>query len=337
MTADTDEMIADLSCAACGYDLRAQPGDGKCPECSASVAESRRLATLPRRPAWRDSDPRWRRRMVAGVWVLVLLPLLDVLQYSNWAERIPVPEIFDYRGSVGSLDRTLLATTGLYEALIFCMGVVLLFSKERGRRLNRLDWTRRWGVLCSYVTLLLSFTGILLIASLVLVGITALFLSMPLQHQPRITNLFGQVSTAYLSYGPSPKEITVAVRVGFSSVMMLFACVALFDALRRSGSKAWALALVVPLGLFALMHLAVAAGYCLGILSYNQVSAAEIYFNPQLLLQNLSGFPGSLIATGTVMAFFIEAAKWCIVLTIAAWLTDAQVAAWWKPGAPRGA
>ena len=75
MAPDVTGTSADLPCHRCGYDLRAHPPDGQCPECGASVAESRRLAAIPLRPAWRDSDPRWRRRILAGAWVLVLLPL----------------------------------------------------------------------------------------------------------------------------------------------------------------------------------------------------------------------------------------------------------------------
>ena len=94
-------------------DLRAQPGDGKCPECEASVAESRRWAAIPRRPAWRDSDPRWRRRMLAGVWILVLLPLMAALQTSGWAARVPVPNVFDSPGAARTLDETLLRYSGV--------------------------------------------------------------------------------------------------------------------------------------------------------------------------------------------------------------------------------
>ena len=72
MTAHTPEMSAELLCDRCGYDLRAHPEDGKCPECGMSVAESRRMAAIPVGRPGRDSDPRWRRRMLAGVWVLVL-------------------------------------------------------------------------------------------------------------------------------------------------------------------------------------------------------------------------------------------------------------------------
>src|SRR3954466_14733719 len=86
MTVQTAEISADLPCHRCGYDLRVHPHDGVCPECGASVAESRRVAAIPRRPAWRDSDPRWRRRMVAGAGGLVLLPLMDVMSVTGWAQ-----------------------------------------------------------------------------------------------------------------------------------------------------------------------------------------------------------------------------------------------------------
>ena len=51
-----------LACARCGYDLRATAREGVCPECGAPVAEAVRLAALPRRPAWGEADPAWRRR-----------------------------------------------------------------------------------------------------------------------------------------------------------------------------------------------------------------------------------------------------------------------------------
>jgi hypothetical protein len=62
--------------------------------------------------------------------------------------------------------------------------------------------------------------------------------------------------------------------------------------------------------------------------------AVEIYSNPELLIRSFFGFPASIFATGTATQFFIEAAKWCIVFTIAVWLTIAQVAAWWKAPQP---
>src|SRR5687768_567204 len=184
MTAHTDQASVDLPCHLCGYDLRVHPQDGVCPECGASVAESRRVAAVPLRPAWRDSDPRWRRRVLAGVWILVLLPLMDVLEISGWTSRVPVPTVVDYRGTVRTLGDTLVAYPNVYQPLVFCIGVVLLFSKERGRRRGQLDWTRRWGVGCSYVVLLLSATQFLFIVALVTLGIAAVFQSIPLKFQP---------------------------------------------------------------------------------------------------------------------------------------------------------
>src|SRR5258708_31762921 len=105
---DQRAISADLlPCHICRYDLRAHPHDGKCRECGASVAESRRLAAIPRRPAWRDSDPRWRRRLLAGTWVLVLLPLMNALHAFEWDSTLPVPALFEFRGAVRTLDETL--------------------------------------------------------------------------------------------------------------------------------------------------------------------------------------------------------------------------------------
>src|SRR4051812_44991846 len=104
MTVQTAEISADLPCHRCGYDLRVHPHDGVCPECGASVAEARRVAAIPRRPAWRDSDPCWRRRMLAGAWVLVTLPLVDVLRASEWLAQVRVPATFEFPNSIRTLD-----------------------------------------------------------------------------------------------------------------------------------------------------------------------------------------------------------------------------------------
>jgi hypothetical protein len=329
------EMPAELPCHRCGYDLRAHPPDGKCPECEASVAESRRLAAVPRRPAWRDSDPRWRRRVLAGAWVLVFLPLMDALDLFDWSSRVPVPVLFDYRGVVHTLDDTLASSPGVYAPLAFCVGMALLFSKERGRRRSRMDWTRRWGVLCSYVVLFLSAVQVLSIAALVLAGISALFISIPPKYQPPATQWFINLSTAYLRHGPYPKDISFIVLVAFSSITVGQACIPLYTALRSSGPKWLAALLVFPLVLFALMHLERAAR--LG-LEGTGVTGADVYpftvyFSPRLPLSTLAGSPpirwiwpspGDLPAGSLT----IEAAKWCIVLAIALWLSIAQLMAW---------
>jgi hypothetical protein len=330
MTFQTDETTADLLCHVCDYDLRAHPQDGTCPECGASVAESRRLTGIPRRPAWRDSDPRWRRRILAGVWLLVLLPLMDALRQFGWAARVRVPNAFGFPGTVRSLSDTFLFNMDLYQSLVFCVGVVLLFSRERGRRRGRLDWTRRWGVICSYVTLLLSAAPIAFITSLVVTGIAAVFLSMPPENQPRVTQLLVNVGAACLAYGPQPKDLAGVVAVAFSSTAILLACVPLFDALRSTGPKRAAAMLLAPLALFALMHLAQAAWYAIGFsnVTTREVFRYGVYFSPAVLVHGIAELPAGL--AGSAADFFVEAGKWCVVLTIAVWLTLARLATAWR-------
>ena len=134
MTAQTPEMSADLPCHRCGYDLRAHPQDAKCPECGESVAESRRLALIPRRPAWQDSDPRWRRRMLAGAWVLAFMPLIDVLQIFGWPSSVPVPTVFPH--AVGTLDQTFLCVMRVDQSVLVCIGVVPRSIRLRSRKVN---------------------------------------------------------------------------------------------------------------------------------------------------------------------------------------------------------
>ena len=272
--------------------------------------------------------------MLAGVWILVLVPLVDTLRASGWAASVPVPNVFGFPGTVRTLDETLLCTLGVYAPVAFCIGVVLLFAKERGRRRGRFDWTRRWGVGCSYVTLLLSAVPILFIVALVSTGIAALLQSMALKYQPRVTPWFVEVSTAYLRYGPQPSDGSGVALVAFSSLAVLLACAPLYDALRSSGSKQAAAILVGSLAAFALWYVAQAGQYCLGFVG---VAATElfryrIYFWPELLAAALPGAqptPG-LSISGATSAMAVEAMKWFIVVAVAIWRTIAQLAAGWK-------
>lgn len=342
MTAQTAETTAELFCDHCGYDLRAHPPDGKCPECGTSVAESRRLAANPRRPAWQKSDPRWRRRILIGVWLLVLVPLMDVLTASGLASHVPVPNVFHFPGSL-RLDETFFCTRHVYTGIVFCCGVVLLFSKERGRRYNRMDWTRRWGVICTYIVSLLCVVPITVIIALVLAGIAALFLAMPPRYQPGVTQFFVSISTAWLRHGPYPKEFSGVVLVAFSSITILLACVPLFNALRSTAAKNYAFIPLVPLALFALMHLAQACQTCFSfakgtsspwaivVMPLDNIDQYALFFWPELLAGKIFGFPAysSLVAT-SLREFFTELVKWSAMLGIAIWLSIAQIAAWWR-------
>lgn len=329
MMTQSPESLADLKCDRCGYDLRAHPAEGKCPECETPVAESMRLAAIPRRPEWRKSDPRWRWRMLAGVWILTLLPLMDVLQISGWAAALRVPDISGLESS-RTLDEQLIGQFSIYQSIIFCIGVVLLFSKERRRRVNRLDWTRRWGVICSYVVALLSAVSVLFIGALVAIGIAALFLSMPLKYQPAVTQGMVDVARTWLIYGPFPNNAAVVVHTAFSSVAMLLAAVALFEALRSSGPRVAAMILLAPLVLFSLI-LIVQSGWRLRDMSANglqELSRYEAYFNPSLFVYFVDRMARGASLIGVDIEMLVETAKWCIIFTIAVWLSVAQLKAW---------
>jgi hypothetical protein len=174
--------------------------------------------------------------------------------------------------------------------------------------------------------MLVNVIGSLFIGSLVLIGIVALFLTMPLKDQPAGTQLLAELSWAYLRYGPRTNNVSMTALVPFSSVAVLLACVPLFDALRSSGRKIFAVILLAPLALFSLLHIGQAGGYLLGI---SRGSLAEIwfytvYFSPDLLVGQSANYPMSVPPANAV----VEDVKWCIVLTIAVWLTIAQFAAW---------
>ena len=57
---------SDLSCVACGYNLRMQPRDGVCPECGTSIDRTLRFPHLAR------SAPRWLTSLVDSVTVLLV-------------------------------------------------------------------------------------------------------------------------------------------------------------------------------------------------------------------------------------------------------------------------
>lgn len=312
-----------LKCHSCGYDLRAHAPDSQCPECGALVAESRRLAAIPRRPAWRDSDPRWRRRMLVGAWVLVLVPLVAVVEASGWASGVVVPTPFDLKGAL-MLQDTFAFEFHIYEYVTFCTGVVLLFSNERNRRRERFDWTRRWGVTTSYGVFLLGIPKFAFITALVLVGIAALFLSMPLRYQPAVTGLLVKLGAGYLHYGPYWGRLAEASLSVFSSVVVMLACVPLFDALRSSGPKVPAALLLAPLFMASLLQLCDVARAGLGFVSfYRGENYNPFYFNSELLVNGFSF---------TSFRFIVEAAKWSACVTIAMWLSLAQIMAWRRRG-----
>jgi hypothetical protein len=294
------------------------------------VAEARVAAAVPRRPAWRDSDPRWRRRVLAGVWLLVLLPLADTTRVFHWASDVRVPAVFEHGATSRPLDGTLGFDPFVYQPLVFCAGVVLLFSNERRRR-GRLDRTRRWGVLCCYVVLLLAAAQVLFLCALVLTGIAAALQSLPLDYQPKVIRPFVEVSFAYMRYGPHPSDAAAAALVASSSIAVLLACVPLAEALRACGAKRLAAVLLAPLALFSLIHLAQAGRFALGLSPSAGVFPYALYFRPELLMTPVVQLRARAVPSLLDgVASFVEVVKWCAVLAIAVRLTVAQLATWGK-------
>lgn len=325
MAIDLDNVDGGVLCHGCGYDLRAHPDQARCPECGESVAEARRLAAVPGRPKWADSDPRWRRRLLAGLWLLVFLPVMDFVRAFGWASKLPVPQVFDFRGVIQSLDDTLLARNNLFQIVLFTSGAVLLFSRERGLRASRLDWTRRWGILCSYVSFLLSISSILFVASLVLIGIGAVFLRLPAEHQPAATKWIVTASSAYMLYGAHPMTGAGLTLIASSATAVLFACVPLFAALRSAGAKRAAAILVAPLALFAATCL-LRVGLSFFV-NDPTLFEHELFFRPKILAEQIAEMVNRGAGFSVAVGFWVEAAKWCAVLTIAIWLSVARIRA----------
>jgi hypothetical protein len=271
--------------------------------------------------------------MLAGVWILTLLPSMNLLLATGWAAAIPVPNLIDSHHTQYTLDQTFAAGFGVFPLLTFCMGAVLLFSRERGRRNHRMDWTRRWGIGCTCITLLLGAVSIAFITALVMLGIGACFISIlavsaRARTQPAITQFLIDVGYAFFRYGPSPRPVTELVQVACSSIVMLLGCVPLFEALRSAGNKAIAGCLVAPLALFAMVHLQQVAWAGAG-LPAPDVSRYDVYFSPYILFAEFTAWGVNWAIIGTSqLEFFVECTKWLVVATIAIWLTIAQLIAW---------
>ena len=77
------EIVSDLPCRKCAYNLRGLPGNGRCPECGSAVGLSVQGNLL------RFSDPAWTRKLrrgakfiVYGVAVIFLGLILTLILYN---------------------------------------------------------------------------------------------------------------------------------------------------------------------------------------------------------------------------------------------------------------
>ena len=265
--------------------------------------------------------------MLAGVWVLVLVPAMAVMDRYHWSEQIFTPTFLREQGSQ-PLEYTYFRM--VYEYLTFCIGVVLLFSKERNRRPGRFDRTRPWGIVASYGVLLLGAIDYAFITALVMIGIAAEFMSMYSRTMPAVTKWFIRLGTGYIYYGPTPSRISDAAVAAFSSIVLLLACVPLFNALRSSGPKVAAAILLAPLVLAAVVQVGQACLFAVNprastwpMSSFND---RTFYFNPQLVAESFD----DLRTLSLRREVLVEVAKWLLLVAIAVWLSAAQLMAHFK-------
>ena len=316
-----------IPCATCGYDLRAQPQNGTCPECGGSVAEARRVAALPVRPPWADSDPKWRRRVLAGLYVLLILtPLPEFL-----AAVVPPPTrygFYDFRDLLADYQESY--ATLLYPSVTFCVGIALICSRERHRRRRPLDRVRRWGAIGSYVVLACIAASVAGITLLVLAGFDAM-LNLTKEHW------FGRFATTAGNFFTN-RSLYAGLLAAVPAVVI--AAFVLADALRRAGHPKLA-------RLFLLAYSAVAAGELVLVVSgMSGVSWIDngFWFDPFLrphflveiiyLLRGRAQLPAAAdwfgclqLATGAPFEFI----KWSLLLLAAVPLTAAQIRSWQRP------
>lgn len=101
-TVDAQSLIdIDLACVACGYNLRTQPRDGRCPECATPVADS----LLSADPAWCRSTA-WGLHFLSWVMAFSLLPLVHRWLFPVIVQNVSINVVF----RIGSVN------TGVYHA-----------------------------------------------------------------------------------------------------------------------------------------------------------------------------------------------------------------------------
>ena len=271
--------------------------------------------------------------MLAGAWILTLVPLVEVLQLFELTTVPIVPVFYEPQVSLETLRETLFVR--MFPYLAFCIGVVLFFSKERFRQPSRLDWTRRWGVLGSYGVLLLGIPTFAFIGSLVMLGIGAMFQSIPLAYQPAATPLFVRLGTGYVYYGPIDSDLLYVALTLCSAATVLLACVPLYDALRCGGPRWLARMILALLSLVCLLHVSEAAGYFLKLSSGRAeelpIFFLRTYFFPIYPAVFKAAFTGGI---GGFRLYAQEAITWLLFMTIALWLSAAQLRVWRRRSKP---
>lgn len=315
---------ASLTCATCGYDLREHSADAVCPECATPVAESMRVAAIPLRPAWGDSDPRWRTAMLLGLWGITLIPLpYLVVAIAQPTGRFGPYGFYDFLDEYWSGRLVEL----MWGHLTVPIGLALLFYRERRVRPDWIVPTRRWGARAAavtYVTALLDLSFVLLLVGM---GIKAL-LAPPLQ--PWVQDF---------AVGPWQwiTEKCFYISQFAACLTVALASLVVGEAVIRAGAK-WLGRGVQGFGvaLAAFVALLIALSL-LSVTRASEVLGWTPFFQPTVVADDLFSLSqgNNPLYNPLSSAFWfwvsvLEFAKWSLFLVPAVWLTVAQLRAWWS-------
>jgi hypothetical protein len=228
-----------------------------------------RVAALPERPEWMRSDKRWRRRVVTGMWVLVLLiPLPSILTVV-----LPPPEPFGPYTFTDAFRDWYLESYApmIWAPVVFCVGTVLIFTRERGTRPRRLDRVRRWGRIGAWLLLPITLLAVSGITLLVISGIRNQ-LNRPLG-DPAFAAFARRFADTWSEWG------FIAMQLLSAALVVLMGLV-LRDCLRRCGSKGLARAMeAVGLPLVA-THVMFTVFYAAGAAWAEDIIQWEGFFHP---------------------------------------------------------
>ncbi len=137
VVSQTGEVIVDVACRACGYNLRGLPASGVCPECACPLARS----LLP--PSLSTAPSRWLRTLERGAVVLLVGLVLLVPGIFLYA-MVPV--------NPGRVSRWGDASCMLLMLLVAGLGLVLLTvpdAEEQEEPVLSARRLARWGLLAA--------------------------------------------------------------------------------------------------------------------------------------------------------------------------------------------